>query len=157
MVFKDILVGRSIFMFDRTKIEVVEGKVAKRSDPEARLIGGVTEMVIDIDIDRQDGTPPQTYTFKDNAEVGYIGSVMISPSQEAVLREVEMIEHNAESQLAKREHYEQAIEKCKKIKGEISPSLREQMKSEERFTRIENSLAAMTESLKMLIEEHKKR
>lgn len=154
MLFKDLKNGYPIYIFDRSEVNVSQGKVANVGVPHIDShYGNPTEMVIDITI--EDGGQIKTYTFKDGTETGYVNNFVISTSRDTILREVEALKNQSEQELSKRQVYEANIEKCSTILSEFNPAFKEKKENEERFSNLENSVGELKDMIKSLVKELK--
>lgn len=155
MLFKDLKKGYPIYIFDRLNVSVEQGKVvADVGVPHVDShYGNPMEMVVDVTVDTNGTT--KTYSFKDGTDAGYVNNLVISTGRDAILREVEALKAQSEQELSKRETYESNVEKCTKILSEFNPIFKEKRETEERFTKVENSIGELKDMIKGLVKELK--
>lgn len=154
MLFKELKSGYPIFLFDRTNLEVTQGKVVNVSPSHLDThYGNPTEMVVDLTVDV--GGQTTTYTFKDSTEVGYAKNLVISSGRDVILREVEIVKTQAEQALAQVDSHKVAVEKCSQILSEFNPALKEKKETDERFSKLEGSVGELKDMIMGLVKELK--
>lgn len=156
MFFKDLKVGYPIYVFDRSKVELVKTKAMEVVPPHfdnkfKSPYGSNMEMVVDVVIEGL----PKTYTFMQNTDIGYFDNLILSTEVDNVLREVEALKTQSEQALSKREIYEANIDKCTHILAEFSPAYRDKQNNEKRFSALENSVGELKDMIKGLVKELK--
>lgn len=152
MLFKDLKNDQTLYVFDREKIDFTHVRVVDVVPPHFdNHYGNPTEMVVDVTIEGFQ----KPYTFKGNSDVGYIGNLVISADKEKVLREVEAVQAQSEQAWEKRDYYKEVIDKCAQIRANHSPAFKAKKETEERFTRLEDSVSELKDMLKGLVKELK--
>lgn len=167
MVFKNLKPGYPVYMFDRSQVEAREGKVVNVSDPhfmDSKNMGMGTfnafqtppssEMVVDVMIESNGIT--KSYVFKEGAEVGYNGNLVVASSKELMLQEVEALKNQCRQIISQAPKCKENEEKCDAIITEFNPSVREKEETERRFSKIEKSMSEMKDMLSNFISELKK-
>ena len=137
MLFKDLKNGFPVYIYDRNSIEVMQGKVVTVSAPhiDKGNFNMTASMVVDITIEHQGC--PTTYTFKDNTETGYTGSLVITTDKSNIIREIEA-----------------AKEKYTAILADYNPAIKEKRAIDERFGKLENSMDELKSMLSGLLTKH---
>lgn len=153
MLFKDLKQGYMVYLFDRTNITINTVKVVSVNPPHIDThFGNITEMVVDITV--EDGSNNRTYTFKDGSEVGYSGTLVISPNRDSILRELEVMKNSSEEALKQVDRHKETVEKCGKLLVDFNPQYKEKKETEERFSRMEDTMKKMQEMMSMIISKH---
>lgn len=161
MLFKDIKQNYSVFIFDKQKVECVQGKVLSVSLPRMQMPSsmtsmnqmGTTPMVVDITVETNGRTA--TYTIPENLSVTYAGNLVLSTEREGVVREIEAMKNTAEQVLNSVERQKEIKEKTTELLVELNPVYKEKKDTEERFNKIENSVSEMKNMLSSFIREFK--
>ena len=154
MLFKDIKEGYPVFIFDRSSVKAVQGKVVNKGFPHMDShYGSPTDMVVDVTIESEGNTT--TYTFKDSTEVGYSGNLVIATDRSSVLHEAEAMKAQAEQALTQVETHKANIQKCEAILAEFNPTFKEKRETEERFCKLEDSIGDLKTMISGLIKELK--
>lgn len=161
MLFKDIKQNYSVYIFDKQKVECVQGKVLSVSLPRMQMPSsmtsmnqmGTTPMVVDITVETNGRTA--TYTIPENLSVTYAGNLVLSTEREGVVREIEAMKNTAEQVLNSVERQKEIKEKATELLVELNPVYKEKKDTEERFNKIENSVSEMKNMLSSFIREFK--
>lgn len=161
MLFKDIKQNYSVYIFDKQKVECVQGKVLSVSLPRMQMPSsmtsinqmGTTPMVVDITVETNGRTA--TYTIPENLSVTYAGNLILSTEREGVVREIEAMKNTAEQVLNSVERQKEIKEKATELLVELNPVYKEKKDTEERFNKIENSVSEMKNMLSSFIREFK--
>lgn len=161
MLFKDIKQNYSVYIFDKQKVEYVQGKVTSVSLPRMQMPGqmttinqmGTTPVVVDVTIDA--GGRTATYTIPENLSVTYAGNLVLSTECEGIVREIEAMKNTAEQVLNSVERQKEIKEKATELLVELNPVYKEKKDTEERFNKIENSVSEMKNMLSSFIREFK--
>lgn len=161
MLFKDIKQNYSVYIFDKQKVECVQGKVLSVSLPRMQMPSsmtsmnqiGTTPMVVDITIDSNGRTA--TYTIPENLSVTYAGNLVLSTEREGVVREIEAMKNTAEQVLNSVDRQKEIKDKATELLVELNPVYKEKKDTEERFNKIENSVSEMKNMLSSFIREFK--
>lgn len=161
MLFKDIKQNYSVFIFDKQKVECVQGKVLSVSLPRMQMPSsmtsmnqmGTTPMVVDITVETNGRTA--TYTIPENLSVTYADNLVLSTEREGVVREIEAMKNTAEQVLNSVERQKEIKEKTTELLVELNPVYKEKKDTEERFNKIENSVSEMKNMLSSFIREFK--
>lgn len=152
MLFRDLKSGYPIYIFDKEKVTFTNAKVVDVTPPHFDShYGNPTEMVVDVSIEGLQ----KPYTFKENTDIGYIGALVISTEKGKALREVETLQAQSEQAWDKRDTYKQTAERCAQIRADYSPEFKEKKETEERFSKLENSVGELKDMIKGLVKELK--
>lgn len=154
MLFKDLKNGFPVYIYDRNSIEVMQGKVVTVSAPhiDKGNFNMTANMVVDITIEHQGC--PTTYTFKDNTETGYTGSLVITTDKSNIIREIEAAKEQSEEALSQVEMHKNRVEKYTAILADYNPAIKEKRAIDERFGKLENSMDELKSMLSGLLTKH---
>ena len=142
MLFKDIKIGDTLYFYDRTSIELSTKKVAKVSAPylDNNVMVG---MVVDVSVGEK------RYKFRESAEVGFDGDIVISPNKDQILREADCRVANNEAVIASVPQLEAEMPRLRNVINILAPERKAQKMQEERMAKMEQSI----DSLKEMFEE----
>lgn len=151
MLFKDLKSGFPVYIYDRNSIEVMQGKVVTVGAPhiDKGNFNMQASMVVDITIEYRGC--PTTYTFKDNTETGYTGSLVITTDKGNIIREIEAAKEQSEEALSQVDQHKQRIEKYTAILAEYNPAIKEKRAIDERFGKLESSMDELKNMLSGLL------
>lgn len=150
MQFKDVKQGYPVYVIDRKDVTVMVGKITNSPMPHFdNNFPGVRKMVVDLAIEYDGKTG--TYVMEDSAEVGYVGTLVITANRECVTREIESIKSNSEQALSMTNYHKEAVEKCEKLMKEYSPEYKERSAFNERLDGLENNVAELAKSVSELV------
>lgn len=174
MLFKDIKQNFTIYILDKSSVELIKGKVTAVTFPRSDLqtnfnlpngnYGTVVpplnqnnsqRTVIDLTIEA--GGRSATYTVSENASVNYAGNLVIATEQSLLTSEVEAIKNSAEQALAPEriEQLKQSLEKSTSLLSELNPAFKQQQEYDIRFKNIEGSVDELKDMMRNFIKEFK--
>ncbi len=148
MLFKDLKVGDTLYLFNKSNISLLMEKVVSVSAPrvDSNIAMG---MVVDISISNK------TYTMKESSDICYTGNFIISSDRNSILREVESQKANNEALIAREEILKAEQPKLDSIIDQLAPERKERKEQEERMHRMEKQLGALTNMVEQLIKNRK--
>lgn len=148
MLFKDLKVGDTLYLFNKNNISLLMEKVVSVSAP--RVDNNIAMgMVVDISISNK------TYTMKESSDICYTGNFIISSDRNSILREVESQKANNEALIAREEILKAEQPKLDSIIDQLAPERKERKEQEERMHRMEKQLGALTNMVEQLIKNRK--
>lgn len=103
---------------------------------------------------RTDGEE-KTYSIPENLALTYAGDWCLATEQHDLLREVEALDAQAEKQIADVPRLEEIREKCKKLKLDLNPQLKQQQETEQRFGRLEKNMEELSTMFKTFLNKQK--
>ena len=148
MLFKDLKVGDTLYLFNKNNISLLMEKVVSVSAPrvDSNIAMG---MVVDISISNK------TYTMKESSDICYTGNFIISSDRNSILRELESQKANNEALIAREEILKAEQPKLDSIIDQLAPERKERKEQEERMHRMEKQLGALTNMVEQLIKNRK--
>lgn len=141
MLFKDIKQNYSVYVLDKDKLSLSDGKAITVVFPRYDLTAKTT--VVDVTVDVSGKTA--TYAIPENLSVTYAGNLVLSTDKEGLVREVEAMRTSAEQIIASVDHQKEVIEKASVLLSELNPQFKEKQETEKRFANIESSVHKIEE------------
>ena len=146
-MFRDLKQNQHVYLLRRNDgLHASEGKVISVSPPhiDPTKIGSVNQMLIDVTIEENGKT--KMYQTPDNLSVAYCDNneLTISSDRDCFVREVESIKSQA---LDSVDRNKATIQQADKILSEYSPAFKEKRESDERLSRMENTILAQNKSI----------
>ncbi len=141
MLFKDIKQNYSVYVLDKDKLSLSDGKAVAVGFPRYDL--STKSTVIDITLDANGKTA--TYAIPENLSVTYAGNLVLSTDKGGLAREIEAMRTSAEQVLASIDRQKEIIEKSSDLLSELNPQFKERQETEKRFASIENSVNKIEE------------
>ena len=140
MLFKDLKVGDTLYLFDKNAITLSIEKVVSVSAPHIDASCAIG-MLVDVK------TAGRSFAMRDTSEICYTDSLVISPDRTSVLREVEAQKANDEALLSRMDSIREELPKLDEVIETLSPEKRERKLYEERINRMDESINSLNESL----------
>ena len=141
MLFKDVKQGYPLYIFDRSSVSVRTASVSAVSFPHLSNKPN-SGMVVDVTVNI-DGNSQQ-YEIRDTSECAYVGTIMLSPNVESVLNEIRTLKAQSEEAIKLVDKHKENIAKCTTLLAEFDPVYKEKQATEERLSRIEDSIGKLT-------------
>ena len=138
MTFKELKQGYPVYILDKEKLTVKQGKVVNVSFPRIDNQPTGRQMVVDITLE-QNGKNA-VYTMPEDAAVVYANNLVLSTEQHCLAVEVEKMKADAERVLATVETQKEIIEVADDLLAQLNPSFKEKKETEQRFEKIESRL-----------------
>lgn len=156
MLFKDLKTGYPVYIFHKDgEKRITQGKVTAISPSHLPPTPSMQTMQMVVDVTIDDGGFSRTYTMPDNISVTYANDLVLSTDREGIIREVEILKNQRVEELSKMDEYKKDVDACDKILAEWNPAFREKRETEERFSKIETSMADLKKMMAGLIKELK--
>lgn len=130
MMFRDVKVGDTLYIYDRASIALTAEQVSSVSAPRVDKAG----MVVDVAVGNM------TYTFRDSSEVGFTPTLVISSDRANLLREVVAHKMGNESQIARVDQLKAELPKLDAVIDQLDPNRKEKKMMEDRLSKIEANL-----------------
>lgn len=130
MMFRDLKVGDTLYIYDRASIALTAEQVSSVSAPRVDKSG----MVVDVAVGNM------TYTFRDSSEVGFTPTLVISSDRANLLREVVAHKMGNESQIARVDQLKAELPKLDAVIDQLDPNRKEKKMMEDRLSKIEANL-----------------
>ena len=142
MTFKDLRPNYPVYILDKDNMVFISGKVTANSFPRLNNgMNGKTEMVVDVTIEAANASA--TYTIPENSTITYTKNLVLATDRSLLINEVESMKNQAEEILASADKHKMVLEKSKDLLVQLNPIYKEKQETDQRFSKIENSLYDM--------------
>ncbi len=138
MTFKELKQGYPVYILDKEKLTVKQGKVVNVSFPRIDNQPSGRQMVVDITLDMNGKNA--VYTMPEDSAVVYANNLVLSTDQHCLAIEVEKMKADAEKILSTVEVQKEIIEVADDLLAQLNPSFKEKRETEQRFEKIESRL-----------------
>ena len=147
MTFKDIKTNNTVFILDKNNLKVISAKVINASQPKIDMskpnscMSGTT-LIVDIDLNIEGKTV--SYSIPENLDITYTNTgLVLATDPNKLVNEVNLLNQEAKDQLAKKEYYENIINKTPDLLAELNPQLKEKQETDRRLNLMESSMSTM--------------
>lgn len=148
MLFKDLKVGDTLYLFDKNAITLSIEKVVSVSAPHVDTNCAVG-MVVGVKVSNR------SFTMRDTADICYTDTLVISPDRTTMLREVEAQKANDEALIAREKALKEELPKLDAVIDQLAPERKERKEHEERIIRVEEKLGTLTEMIELMLKNKK--
>lgn len=171
MQFKDVKQGYPIYILDKSTMEIIPGKVVNNTfphidtqyDPSRGVQYGTTpkynQMVVDLTIESKGKTA--TYTMSESSTITYAGNLVLAPTMDQLIPEVEAVKNSAEQFLnnvdQEKVKQKERLDKSLKLLGEINPAFKQQQEYDNRLSQLENSIGDIKDMLSSIFDKQNKK
>ena len=153
MAFKDVKQNYSVYILNKQDITIIDGKVISVGFPHLDLSTkpamGQSQMVVDVTIESNGKTA--TYTIPENLSVTYAGDIVLSTDKQGLIVEVESMKNTAEKILESVPKQKEVVDKTTVLLSELNPIYKEKKETEQRFSKIEESISRMESTVNNFI------
>lgn len=138
MTFKELKQGYPVYILDKEKLMVRQGKVVNASFPRIDAQPTGRQMVVDVTLDVNGANA--VYTMPEDSAIVYANNLVLSTDQHCLSVEVEKMKADAERILSTVETQKNIIEIADDLLAQLNPSFKEKRETEQRFEQIETRL-----------------
>ncbi len=138
MTFKELKQGYPVYILDKEKLMVRQGKVVNASFPRIDAQPTGRQMVVDVTLDVNGANA--VYTMPEDSAIVYANNLVLSTDQHCLSVEVEKMKADAERILSTVETQKKIIEIADDLLAQLNPSFKEKRETEQRFEQIETRL-----------------
>ena len=153
MLFKELKPNYPVYILDKQNITFTQGKTTNVSFPRMEMIQGGTQMVVDVSVEANGNTA--TYSIPEHLSTTFAGNLVLSTDKDALVKEIEAMKQTAEQVINSVDRQKVIAEKAAALLVELNPVFREKKETEERFSKIENSVIEIKGMLTNFIKEFK--
>lgn len=154
MIFRDIQKNHPVYILDKSKVELSQGKVVEAaphiSAPSVNTIASGTQPMRDVTIEV--GGKMTAYTIPEHLSVTYAGELVLATERSGLIAEVEKMKNEAESVLESVERMKQVREKSDLLLASLNPAVREKQETERRFKSIEGDISGIKGMMQKLLD-----
>lgn len=153
MIFKELKKGLPVYILNKNTLEYNQGKVIQDATQQRMNPTFGQGLLTDVSIEAGGVTKIWTLPADQKvAEMQNDSDTIIAIDKSTILAMIKSIHGECESYLEGVPHYEEKLEKSKQLIIELDQNYKQQQQTEERFTKIEQSIdgiqSALTEILK---------
>lgn len=153
MTFKELQKNHPVYVLDKSKVEVKQGKViqtAPHMNTGISTISGNGQPMRDVTIE-VDGK--QTiYTIPEQLTVTYAGELVLATDKQNLSPEVERMKNEADAVLASVDRMKEIKGKSEELLATLNPAVKEKQETERRFKSIEGDISGIKGMVKQLLE-----
>lgn len=153
MTFKELQKNHPVYVLDKSKVEVKQGKViqtAPHMNTGISTISGNGQPMRDVTIE-VDGK--QTiYTIPEQLTVTYAGELVLATDKQSLSPEVERMKNEADAVLASVDRMKEIKGKSEELLAALNPAVKEKQETERRFKSIEGDISGIKGMVKQLLE-----
>ena len=157
MQFKDIKQGQPVFILDKSKMKINQGKVVNNvyhvdSNNNFGSVFTQQNNTMCRDITIESNGKSSIYVISELLETAKAGNIVLSTSSEALTKEINDICDDAKEKLANREYYQMIVDKTPDLLVTLNPSLKKEQETETRLKAVEGSVQEVKDLVKTLVE-----
>lgn len=157
MQFKDIKQGQPVFILDKSKMKINQGKVVNNvyhvdSNNNFGSVFTQQNNTMCRDITIESNGKFNIYVISELLETAKAGNIVLSTSSEALTKEINDICDDAKEKLANREYYQMIVDKTPDLLVTLNPSLKKEQETETRLKAVEGSVQEVKDLVKTLVE-----
>lgn len=152
MIFKELKKGLPVYILNKNTLEYSQGKVIQDATPQRMNPTFGQGLLTDVSIEA--GGVTKIWTLPADQKVAEMQSdsdTIIAIDKSTILAMVKSIHGECESYLEGVPHYEEKLEKAKGLIIELDQTYKQQQQTEERFTKIEQSIEGINSSLALIL------
>ena len=149
--FKDIKQNYPVYILDKQDFRVIQGKATAVSFPRVEMNQktGRSEAVIEVTVEADGKTA--TYTIPENLSVTFAGNLVLSTDKMGLTGEVEAMVASADQIISSVPHAKKIKEHAGTLLAELNPAYKAKQETEQRFGKIEGSIAELKEMMEGFI------
>lgn len=153
MNFKELQKNHPVYVLDKSKVEVKQGKVidtAPHMNTGIATVSGNGQPMKDITIE-VDGK--QTiYTIPEQLTVTFAGDLVLATEKASLSPEVERMKNEADAVLSSVERMKEVKAKSEELLATLNPAVKEKQETEKRFKAIEGDISGIRGMVKQLLD-----
>ena len=157
MIFKELKKGLPVYILNKNTLEYSQGKVIQDATPQR--INPTFGQGLLTDVSIESGGVTKIWTLPADQKVAEMqndSDTIIAIDKSTILAMIKSIHGECESYLEGVPHYEEKLEKAKKLISELDQNYKQQQQTEERFSKIEQSIEGINEALDLILKAVKK-
>lgn len=142
MTFKDLKVGDTIYIVEKTNAEAKTAKVISVT-PSVGMPPGQIGIYIDVTVSTDQGN--KVYTVNQDWESAFSNNnnTIVTQNVNVVLQKLRETRKECEDIVSNIDHYKENITKCDNLIASLDPSFREKQEINERFANLESKYSQM--------------
>lgn len=148
MNFKELKKGFPVYIINKDTVEYSQGKVAQDATPPRLNATFAQPMVTDVSIESNGVTKIWTLPADQKvAEMQTDNNIIIATDKSTIVAMIKSIQTECETYLQGIELNQKRLETSKKLIAELDVTYKQQQQTEERFSRLEQSIAGINETV----------
>lgn len=150
MLFRDLKTNYPIYVLDKQKMTLVEGKVVQSGFPRNNPgFNNMTSpsMVIDITVEADGKTAEYVMPESQSVCTASNGNLVFSADQETMAKELEAIQKQAKQVIDSVPYYEKVLKESPDLILRLKPELRKELEIKRRFEQVDSDIKEIKESL----------
>ena len=152
MIFKELKKGLPVYILNKNTLDYNQGKVVQDATPQRINPNFGQGLLTDVSI--ESGGVTKIWTLPADQKVAEMqndSDTIIAIDKSTILAMIKSIHGECESYLQGVPHYEEKLEKAKGLIAELDSTYKQQQQTEERFTKIEQSIEGINKSLSLIL------
>ena len=157
MIFKELKKGLPVYILNKNTLEYSQGKVIQDATPQRMNPTFGQGLLTDVSIEA--GGVSKIWTLPADQKVAEMqndSDTIIAIDKSTILAMIKSIHGECESYLEGVPHYEEKLQKAKELISELDQNYKQQQQTEERFTKIEQSIDGIQSALSEILKAVKK-
>lgn len=153
MTFKELQKNHPVYLLDKSKVEVKQGKVVEvtpHMNTGMTTIPSGTQPMRDVTIEVEG--KPSAYIIPEQLSVTFAGDLVISTTKEGLSPEVERMKNEADTILASVDRMKEVKERSEELLATLNPAVKEKQETERRFKSIEGDISGIKGMVKQLLD-----
>ena len=152
MNFKELRKGFPVYIINKDTVEYTQGRVAQDATPPRINTTFGQPMITDVSIEANNVTKIWTLPADQKvAEMQSDSNIIISTDQVAILAMIKNIQTECETYLQGIDLNKKRLDSSKKLIAKLDINYKQQQETEERFSRIEQSIQGMEDTLSQIL------
>ncbi len=152
MNFKELRKGFPVYIINKDTVEYTQGRVAQDATPPRINTTFGQPMITDVSIEANNVTKIWTLPADQKvAEMQSDSNIIISTDQAAILAMIKNIQTECETYLQGIDLNKKRLDSSKKLIAKLDINYKQQQETEERFSRIEQSIQGMEDTLSQIL------
>lgn len=152
MMFKELKKGLPVYILNKNTLEYNQGKVIQDATPPRMSPTFGQGLLTDVSIEY--GGFSKIWTLPADQKVAEMqndSETIISIDKSTILAMIKSIHGECESYLDGVPHYEEKLKKSEDLIAELDSTYKQQVQTEERFNKIEQSIENINDSLALIL------
>lgn len=153
MEFKNIQRNHPVYLLDKSKVEVKEGKVVEDQphlNTGIATISGSGQPMRDVTIE-VDGTKV-LYTIPEQLKITFAGDLVLATDKADLLPEVGKLVNEAEEIIKAYEPSKERKQRGEELLATLNPAIKEKQETERRFKALEGDVSGIRSMVKQLLD-----
>ena len=148
MTFKELKKGFTVFILNKETLSYHKGRATQDATPPRMNITFGNPMIVDVSIEAEGQIKIWTLPADQQlAETQADSNIVIATDKLPLVQIVKSIQSECETYLASIDQHKEKLAKAKKLVADLDVAYKQQQQTEERFTRLEQSIDGINRQL----------